>query len=89
MNALARSPLPPFRRTAGFSATAQLQRADFGISAWPNMIGAQVELRIEVEAVYAPEAGFTDAAAFPDRGPAPAPAAPPPPEHPTAPEPEP
>ncbi|MDR6673925.1 YceI family protein [Xanthomonas sp. 1678] len=50
LNALKRHPLPPFRRTVGFSATATLQRADFGIDAWPSVIGAAVELRIEAEA---------------------------------------
>lgn len=50
-NALKRHPLPPFRRTAGFSATATLSRADFGIDAWQSMIGDRVELRIEAEAV--------------------------------------
>lgn len=48
---LRRAPLPPFRRTAGFSATATLKRSDFGIDAWKSMIGDEVELRIEVEAV--------------------------------------
>jgi polyisoprenoid-binding protein YceI len=50
-NSLRRHPLPPFRRTAGFSATATISRADFGIDAWPSVIGDQVELRIEAEAV--------------------------------------
>jgi polyisoprenoid-binding protein YceI len=50
LNALKRHPLPPFRRTAGFSATAMLSRADFGIDAWKSVIGDQVELRLEVEA---------------------------------------
>ncbi|MET7141362.1 YceI family protein [Xanthomonas sp. PPL139] len=50
LNAVKRHPLPPFRRTAGFSATATLQRADFGISAWPSVIGGTVDLRIEAEA---------------------------------------
>lgn len=50
-NALKRHPLPPFRRTAGFSATATLSRSDFGITAWKSMIGDEVELRMEVEAV--------------------------------------
>ena len=31
LNAVKRHPLPPFRRTAGFSATGALSRADFGI----------------------------------------------------------
>ena len=50
LNALKRHPLPPFRRTAGFSATAILSRADFGIDAWKSVIGDSVELRLEVEA---------------------------------------
>ncbi|MCD9086309.1 YceI family protein [Stenotrophomonas sp. SY1] len=51
LNALKRYPLPPFRRTAGFSATATLSRAEFGITAWNSVIGDRVELRIEAEAV--------------------------------------
>ncbi|MEA9731014.1 polyisoprenoid-binding protein [Xanthomonas campestris pv. incanae] len=51
LNALKRHPLPPFRRTAGFSATATLSRAAFGVDAWKSMIGDTVELRIEAEAV--------------------------------------
>ena len=50
-NQLKRHPLPPFRRTAGFSATATLSRAAFGIKAWPSVIGDDVQLRIEAEAV--------------------------------------
>jgi polyisoprenoid-binding protein YceI len=50
LNAARRHPLPPFRRTVGFSATATLSRADFGIDAWKSMIGDAVELRIEAEA---------------------------------------
>lgn len=51
LNALKRHPLPPFRRTAGFSASTVLSRADFGIDAWKSVIGDRVELRIEAEAV--------------------------------------
>lgn len=51
LNALKRHPLPPFRRTAGFSATATLSRSAFGVDGWSSMIGDQVELRIEAEAV--------------------------------------
>lgn len=51
LNALKRYPLPPFRRTAGFSATTTLSRADFGIDAWSSLIGDEVQLRIEAEAV--------------------------------------
>ncbi|NIK52791.1 YceI family protein [Xanthomonas arboricola] len=57
LNALKRHPLPPFRRTAGFSATATLSRAEFGIDAWKSMIGDTVELRIEAEAVREGRAG--------------------------------
>ena len=42
----------PFRRTAGFSATATLSRSDYGIDAWASMIGDNVEVRIEAEAVH-------------------------------------
>lgn len=49
-NAVKRHPMPPFRRTAGFSATGTLSRGTFGIDAWPSMIGGDVELRIELEA---------------------------------------
>ncbi len=50
LNALKRHPLPPFRRTAGFSATTSLQRSAFGITAWKSVIGDTVALRIEAEA---------------------------------------
>ena len=50
LNAAKRHPLPPFRRTVGFSATATLSRSDFGVDAWPSVIGDAVELRLEVEA---------------------------------------
>ncbi|MES2669507.1 MAG: YceI family protein [Pseudomonadota bacterium] len=51
LNAVKRHPLPPFRRTVGFSATSMLSRKAFGIDAWPSVIGDAVELRIEAEAV--------------------------------------
>jgi polyisoprenoid-binding protein YceI len=50
MNAMKRHPLPPFRRTVGFSGRAALSRKAFGIDAWPSVIGDDVELRIEAEA---------------------------------------
>jgi polyisoprenoid-binding protein YceI len=50
-NQLKHHPMPPFRRTAGFSATTKLSRKAFGIDAWPTVIGDEVELRIEAEAV--------------------------------------
>ncbi|KIP86422.1 polyisoprenoid-binding protein [Stenotrophomonas sp. CFBP 13724] len=68
LNALKRHPLPPFRRTAGFSATATLSRRDFGITAWSSMIGDSVQLRIEAEAVRDRNAS--------DDGPPPAPVPP-------------
>lgn len=51
VNAVERHPMPPFRRTAGFSATATLSRSAYGIDAWGSMVGDTVELRIEAEAV--------------------------------------
>lgn len=59
LNAHKRHPMPPFRRTVGFSATTELSRADFGIDAWKSVIGDRVELRIEAEATRtrADEAG--------------------------------
>jgi polyisoprenoid-binding protein YceI len=49
-NQLKRYPLPPFRRTIGFSATATISRAAFGADAWRSLVGDQVSLRIEAEA---------------------------------------
>jgi len=81
LNALKRHPLPPFRRTAGFSATATLSRKAFGIDAWPGVIGDEVTLLIEAEAVRsrvapkkaaqdeAPAEPSPDAGAPPDAGP--------------------
>jgi len=78
-NALKRHPLPPFHRTAGFSATARLSRAAFGIDAWKSVIGDEVELRIEAEAVrdkYVGDSPKSAAAAGDDADPADPPAAP-------------
>ena len=50
VNGVRRHPMPPFRRTAGFSGTARLDRFDYGVDAWPNVIGRDVEIRIELEA---------------------------------------
>lgn len=49
-NGLRRHPLPPFRPTVGFSATAGLSRSAYGVSAWPALVGDVVSLRIEIEA---------------------------------------
>ena len=65
LNAAKRHPLPPFRRTVGFSATAMLSRRDFGIVAWPSVIGDAVELRIEVEATRSRDQDTPAAAADP------------------------
>lgn len=51
LNQLKRHPLPPFRRTAGFSATTTIRRSDFGIDAWKSVIGDEVQIRLEVEAL--------------------------------------
>jgi polyisoprenoid-binding protein YceI len=53
LNAHKRHPMPPFRRTVGFSATTDISRADFGIDAWKSVIGDRIELRIEAEATRA------------------------------------
>ena len=66
LNAIKRHPLPPFRRTVGFSATAMLSRKDFGIDAWPRVIGDEVELRIEAEATRSRSGGDIDAPESPD-----------------------
>ncbi|MGV8940352.1 MAG: YceI family protein [Lysobacter sp.] len=66
VNAIKRHPLPPFRRTAGFSATATLSRSDYGIDAWPSMIGDQVTLRIEAEAVRASRAAADELPVMPE-----------------------
>ena len=50
LNALKRHPMT-LRRTAGFSATATLSRSAFGMDAWRNVVGDEVELMIEVEAI--------------------------------------
>lgn len=48
-----RHPMPPFRRTAGFSATGALSRKLFGFTAWPGVVGDEVEIRIEAEGTRA------------------------------------
>lgn len=50
LNAHKRHPVT-WRRSAGFSASARLSRSDFGITTWPNVIGDEVELMIEAEAI--------------------------------------
>lgn len=44
-----RHPLPPFRRTAGFSASGTLSRKAFGMTAWQSVVGDEVKIRIEAE----------------------------------------
>ena len=65
LNARKRHPMPPFRRTVGFSATGTLERSAFGIDAWPSVIGDSVELRIEAEAVRRRDDGEDDEPAMP------------------------
>lgn len=52
LNAHKRHPLTR-RRTAGFSATGELSRGDFGMLSWPNVVGDRITLRIEAEAMRA------------------------------------
>ena len=68
-NQLRRYPLPPFRRTVGFSATTTLSRAAFGVEDWPDLIGDTVAVRIEAEAHRA--GGDPEAAATPQESTAP------------------
>ncbi|WP_374606995.1 YceI family protein [Thermomonas sp.] len=49
LNKAGRYPLPPFRRTIGFSATATLKRSDYGMTSWQSLVGDNIELRIEAE----------------------------------------
>lgn len=49
LNKAGRYPLPPFRRTIGFSATAMLKRSDYGMTSWESLVGDDIELRIEAE----------------------------------------
>lgn len=60
-NQVARYPLPPFHRVAGFSASGHLQRSDFGVDDWSSLIGDTVEVRIEAEAKYVGRATTGDA----------------------------
>lgn len=73
-NQLKRHPLPPFRRTVGFSATTTLSRAAFGIDAWPSVIGDAVQLNLQVEATRTREA-LEPAAATPADATSPSPPA--------------
>jgi polyisoprenoid-binding protein YceI len=50
VNAVGRHPLT-FRRTVGFSAVLRISRKEFGIDAWPSVIGDEVEILVELEAV--------------------------------------
>ena len=50
LNALRRHPLT-FKRTAGFSARGQLSRKAFGMGAWERVVGDEVTLVIEAEAI--------------------------------------
>ncbi|HSD15967.1 MAG TPA: YceI family protein [Thermomonas sp.] len=49
LNKVGRHPLPPFRRTIGFSANATLKRGDYGMTSWRSLVGDDIELRIEAE----------------------------------------
>lgn len=72
LNAVKRHPLPPFRRTIGFSATTSISRSAFGIDAWPSVIGDTIELRIEVEAIRDRTDREDDATDSPDNASSPA-----------------
>ena len=67
LNKIARYPLPPFRRTAGFSARTSIKRSDFGMKSWRSLVGDEVELRIEAELIHR---NNHDTSAKPDHVPA-------------------
>lgn len=50
LNALKRHPLT-LKKTAGFSATATLSRKEFGMTAWKSVVGDEVRLIVEAEAL--------------------------------------
>ena len=56
LNDVARHPYT-FKNTAGFSARTVLKRSQFGMISLPNVVADAVELRIEVEATRAKDAG--------------------------------
>ena len=68
-NAVKRNPLT-FRRMIGFSATATLDRRDFGLDRSANLIGQAVRVRLEVQAARgrARDDDAADAAAASDDG---------------------
>ena len=78
LNARKRHPMPPFRRTVGFSAAATLSRRAFGIDAWPTVIGDSVDLRIEAEAVRRRDDGIDEGDDEPATEPSPSASEPPP-----------
>ncbi|MFI4935916.1 MAG: YceI family protein [Caulobacterales bacterium] len=47
--ATGRSLLPPFRQTAGFSATMKFKRSDFGSTYLNNVVGDEVTVEVEGE----------------------------------------
>lgn len=56
LNKLGRNPVG-FRRTAGFSASATLDRREFGLTRWTNLVGTEVALEIQLEAVRSTNEG--------------------------------
>src|SRR5687768_17463325 len=56
VNAVKRHPLT-FKRTAGFSAVVRVSRKEFGMGAWAGVVGDEVEILVELEAVRVRNAG--------------------------------
>ncbi|RJS91196.1 YceI family protein [Salinisphaera sp. Q1T1-3] len=44
------NPLEKSKYTCGFSAETQIKRSDFGMKAYPDLVGDQIEISLEVEA---------------------------------------
>lgn len=66
LNLLKRHPLN-FKRTIGFSATAKISRKAFGMDAWSTVIGDDVKILIELEAVKAKAATKQEPANEPEK----------------------
>ena len=49
LNKAGRYPLPPFRRTIGFSATAMLKRSDYGMTSFMDQLGDEVQIIAAIE----------------------------------------
>jgi polyisoprenoid-binding protein YceI len=59
LNRIANDPYA-FKQKAGFSATATLHRFDFGMTRYKDVVGDEIELRLEIEGIRDGNAAKTD-----------------------------